>query len=70
MAPIAGATLSHKPTVTIMEVMYPNGWIPTRAATAPANNMSTHALTKNSGPALASLKKSFIVPAFEACIGV
>ena len=54
-APMAGARVSHRAMVTTIEVRYPNGRIPTSVQTMPAKTISSHALTKNIGPAAMSL---------------
>ena len=51
MEPITGANVSHRAIVTIIEVTYPKGRIPTSMSTTPAKSISTQALTKKAGPA-------------------
>jgi hypothetical protein len=58
MAPAAGATASHSAMVTTIDVMYPNGRIPTSSPTMPANSISSQALRKKDGPAATTPKKS------------
>jgi hypothetical protein len=60
-APMAGASVSHRPMVTSIDVTYPNGRMPTSAATMPAKIISSHALTKNIGPAAMSLKNASMI---------
>src|SRR6266511_2400999 len=57
MAPMAGASVSHSPMVTTIDVTYPNGRMPASTPTMPAKIISSHALRKKAGPAAKSPKK-------------
>ena len=59
---------SHSPIVATIDVVYPNGFVPTSSATIPANSINSHALTKNKNPAAGRLKKVRTVSLPHVCI--
>src|ERR1051326_1230609 len=58
---MGGPRTSHRPMVTTIAVMYPNGRMPTSPPTMPAKSIKSQALTKNSGPAAMSLKNASMI---------
>jgi hypothetical protein len=53
---MAGATTSQRAIVKTIDVLYPNGLMPTLLLVIPAKIISSQALTKNMAPAAGSFR--------------